>query len=245
MAPTEALATFGGRSNDPFFSGQEIAAPKPAGQQGRLLEIIRSYVAGVVPIEQQIDAIHGQITAQLVGAGPIDQAQIDALEQQMFVLRRQRDGLDLEEEVEIRSALNAAQLVQIAQRYRKLNAARSEEAALMNPAQFPGSAYRPGDLFRDKLGYARGLPLTGAQWQQMTSIENADTDAFRSIQQQRHAVRMQISEALFGDGSMTSAQLVPLQQRASALKEQIDTLRLAMTIQIRALLTPAQLAKAA
>jgi len=238
MAPTDALATFGGRSNDPFFTLTDMA---PNGQADRLKAVFRSHSDSVTPLKQQIDAIRAQITAQLVATGALDPSQFVALEQQMFDLRSQRDALDLAEAVEIRSTLTAAQLSQAAQRH----LGRDEEATLRNPSQFPTSTYLPGDLFGDHLGYTRGLTLASDQLQQMTSIENADAEAFRSIQQQRRVVSRRISELLTGSNPVTLAQLAPLQQQASTLKNQIDTLRLTMTIQIRAVLTPVQLAQAA
>ena len=243
MAPTDALATFGGRSTGAFFSGQDLAAQ--GGQHDRVTEIKRSHAASIKPIEEQIDAIRGQITAQLVGADPIDQAQITTQEQRMFALRSRSDSFDLEEAIQIRAVLDASQLAQIALRHRTLDAAHSEESALENPSQFPASAYRSGDLFRDKLGFTRGLALTDTQLRQMARIENADTKPLRSIQQQRHAVKAQMSALILGSDPVTLAQLAPLQQRASALKEQIDTLRLTMAIQTRSILTAAQLTKAA
>ena len=164
MAPTDALATFGGRSNDPFFTGQDMAVN---GQDDRLLAVIQSHLYGVAPLEQQIDAIRAQITAQLVGTGSLDPSQFGALEQQMFDLRSQRDVLDLAEAVEIRSTLPAPQLAQAAQRHHRLGDLHDQEAALKNPSQFPTSAYLPGDLFGDSLGYMRGLTLTDDQRQQM------------------------------------------------------------------------------
>jgi Spy/CpxP family protein refolding chaperone len=246
LAQQSAFATFGGPSHDPFFDGHDFLIAKMTTSQIQAFSAARQQIVALrAPIEQQISALRGQITEQLSGPGTIDAGQIAGLEQQMFALRRQRDALDLHVALQARAAMTPEQLTQVAQRHEQLADVREQREAILNPSDYPKSSYLPGDLFGDSLGYTRGVTLTDAQQQQISDITEANVAAFQSIQQQRHANRLEILRLVMGNAPVTQAQLAPLLNRASTLKEQIDDRRLAMTIQIRTLLTPEQLAQAA
>jgi periplasmic protein CpxP/Spy len=98
---------------------------------------------------------------------------------------------------------------------------------------------------RGDLGFLAGVTLTDAQKAQIHQLLRASFAATKPLRQQRHAVRAQISDQLASTASVDATQLSGLQQQAEQLGAQIDAQRLATALQIRALLTPDQLAQAA
>jgi Spy/CpxP family protein refolding chaperone len=246
LAPRPALAVYGGPSHDPFFDTRDIYNRQAARDQiMQIVGVQQNIETQRAPIRTQIGALRQQITAQLTGGGAVDTGGLAALEQQIFALRRQTDALDLDNALQIRALLTPSELASIAQRHETRTGIEEQRDRILNPSQDPTSAYLPGDLFDDRLGYTRGVTLTNDQQRQMNSIKDGNRDAFRAIQQQRHVNRIQIQQLLMGEAPVTQAQFAPLLNEAATLKEQIDDLRLTMTIQIRALLTPEQLATAA
>lgn len=246
LAPASARAEFGSRSNEPFFNFTDFHALGPSGDQRlAMVETDAAFRAAVQPIEGQIQSLRSEISGQLAGSGSVDPQQLASLAQQVFALRAQRDALDMAQMLRIRSTFTSAQLAQVAERHTQLDAVREQQRALVNPTNDPKSAYLPGDLFGDRLGYTRGVTLTAEQSARMSAIMEANKPAFTAIQQQRDTVRGQIAALLFGAAPVTEEQLLPLQRQASGLKNQMDEQRLTMTVQLRALLTPAQLTQAA
>jgi Spy/CpxP family protein refolding chaperone len=95
------------------------------------------------------------------------------------------------------------------------------------------------------LGFLEGVTLTDAQKPQIHQIIQASWTAIGPLEQQIHALRQQVSDQLASTATIGSADLTPLQQQISQLQEQVDQQRLEAALQVRALLTSAQLAQAA
>ena len=98
---------------------------------------------------------------------------------------------------------------------------------------------------RGDLGFLTGVTLTDAQKTQVHQLLHAGFAELRPLQQQRHALLAQISDQLASTASVDAAQLTGLQQQAEQFGAQIEAQRLATALQIRALLTPDQLAQSA
>jgi Spy/CpxP family protein refolding chaperone len=98
---------------------------------------------------------------------------------------------------------------------------------------------------RGSLGFLTGVTLTDAQKTQIHQLLRAGFAQVRPLEQQRRALVGQISDQLASTAAVDAAQLTSLQQQAEQLRTQIDAQRLATALQIRALLTPDQLAQSA
>ncbi|HVJ54115.1 MAG TPA: periplasmic heavy metal sensor [Aliidongia sp.] len=112
------------------------------------------------------------------------------------------------------------------------------------PGPGPGGWHHHGGP-RGELAFLHGITLTDAQQTQIHEIVKASRTQMKPTAQQLRALHTQIREQLEGTGAINSGQLTTLQQQASALRDQIDAARLNTAIQIRAVLTPAQIAQAA
>ncbi len=246
-----ALAAFGGPSDEALITSrdlwsqnQRVSANAPD-YTARVKRIQGETMLAQAPIDTAIDALRRHIVEQLAGSNAIDATELQAFAQQIFALRKQLDVLDSAREVAIRAALTPAELALVTQRHQQFVAINTEQAALDNPEHYPESAYRLGDLFGDNLGSSRGIALSSDQLQRQQAIKDGYTAIFKSIQAQRKAVHHQLFDTLTGAANVTAADLAPLQQQASALKDQLDTQRLAMAFALRAVLTPEQLARSA
>ncbi|HYM04195.1 MAG TPA: periplasmic heavy metal sensor [Stellaceae bacterium] len=118
--------------------------------------------------------------------------------------------------------------------------------AAVAPAQAEpsGGHHRHGHQGSD-LGFLAGVSLTDAQKSQVHEILQASWQAIRPIEKQIHALHRQISDQLASTGAVNAADLAALQQQASQLQDQVAQQRLEAALQIRGLLTEAQLAQAA
>ena len=221
---TATAAPFGGPSNDALL----VVADSDTALQSQVRDLLVAHAVGVRPLDTQIRTLRDQITDLLTSSAPVDSAEIMALAQEIFTLRKERDIADMVYMVELRALLNSAQ--------------RKELAPVEPPA---GDLPEPDDLFGDTLGYGRGVDLAMAQWQRIHAVLDAKSALLRSLEDLSQAGRAQAAKLLAGRGRVTAAQMLPLQQEISGLQDQIDGERLAMTIRIRNLLTPAQRAKAA
>ncbi|HLZ64636.1 MAG TPA: periplasmic heavy metal sensor [Aliidongia sp.] len=94
-------------------------------------------------------------------------------------------------------------------------------------------------------GFLQGVTLTAEQKTQIHQIMQSSWNSAKPLAQQLHADRQQISDLLANGGAVTEAQLSSIQQQAAQVRQQLDSQRLATALQIRALLTPAQLAQSA
>jgi Spy/CpxP family protein refolding chaperone len=90
-----------------------------------------------------------------------------------------------------------------------------------------------------------GVTLTDTQRSQIETIHQTNWAAAKPLMQQLRATEEQITAALLASGSVNSSQLAALQSTASSLHAQLDQQRLSTEIQVRALLTSAQVAQAA
>ncbi len=223
LAPAMA-APFGGPSNDAL-----LVAADGSDQLRQVRDLLEAHAVGVRSLDAQIRTLRDQITDLLTGTAPVDSAEILALAQQIFALRKERDIADMVYMVELHALLRPADL-------KKLT---PQEPTV--PAALP----EPDDLFGDPLGYSRGVSLAPAQWDRIHAVLDANAEPLRLLTALSRAGRMQAAALLGGRGRITAARLLPLQQEISGLQDQIDGARLAMTLRIRNLLTPAQRAKAA
>jgi Spy/CpxP family protein refolding chaperone len=94
-------------------------------------------------------------------------------------------------------------------------------------------------------GFLQGVTLTPEQKTQIHQITQASWTTAKPLMQQLRTDRQQISDLLANGGAVTAAQLTPIQQQAEQVRQQLDSQRLATALQIRQLLTPAQLAQSA
>ena len=108
------------------------------------------------------------------------------------------------------------------------------------PAAFAQPAWHGG--FHEALAAAG---LTPSQQQQIRQIMQAARTQDAPQRTQLQALHQQIEQTLFSSGDVTAAQLTPLVQQEEALRQQLDASRVQAALAVRALLTPAQLARAA
>jgi hypothetical protein len=245
LASPGARAAYGSPSHDPYFDWSDISRGVPTEQRQQLLAIKSAAMAARQSLDQQIRAIRTQMTDQLSGPGTADPAQLYALQTQIFALRRQGDQADLAEALQIRGTLTPAELAADGQRHARLRSLSQSRDEILNPTSYPKICFEVGDLFGDALGVERGVSLSDEQQQRMTAIMASNTAMFTAIQAQRAASRAQIVDLLMGSAAVTAAQFAPLLDQAASLKEQMDDARLTMVLQLRAVLTPDQLAQAA
>ena len=118
--------------------------------------------------------------------------------------------------------------------------------AAVAPAQAePGGGHHRHGHQGSDLGFLAGVSLTDQQKSQIHEILQANGQAIRPIEKQIHALHRQIMDQLASTGAVSAADLSALQQQASQLQDQVAQQRLEAALQIRGLLTQAQLAQAA
>lgn len=94
-------------------------------------------------------------------------------------------------------------------------------------------------------GILRTVGLTDAQKDQIRQIHASHRPQMRALGQQLRTVQRQIGDQLYGATAPTPGSLAPLTQQIDQLRSQMAQARLQMTLEIRNVLTPEQLAKAA
>jgi Spy/CpxP family protein refolding chaperone len=87
--------------------------------------------------------------------------------------------------------------------------------------------------------------LTSDQQTQVHQIMAANFTQAQPLLQQLHTVHDQIADKLLSTGPVSAADIAPLQNQESQIHQQLDQQMLASALQIRALLTPEQLARVA
>ncbi len=102
-----------------------------------------------------------------------------------------------------------------------------------------------GAWHHDGMEILHGLDLTDAQKSEVHKIMQANWSHMKPVMQQARTLHEQIVTKLTGTDAVTQADLTPLVQQEEQLRSQLDTARVTTALQIRGLLTPAQLAKAA
>ncbi len=90
----------------------------------------------------------------------------------------------------------------------------------------------------------KGVGLTEAQQTQVKQIVATHQPQFEKLLIQLHATREQLAEKLFAPGPVKVEDLAPLRQQIGRLRDQLTQEALQVALDIRAVLTPEQLAKA-
>lgn len=98
---------------------------------------------------------------------------------------------------------------------------------------------------RGGFSFLEGVTLTADQKTQIHQIVQASWTTAKPLMQQLQADHKQMSDLLASTGSVTSAQLTTIQQQADQIRQQLESQHLATALQVRALLTSAQLAQSA
>jgi len=93
-----------------------------------------------------------------------------------------------------------------------------------------------------ELAFLHGLNLTDAQKAQVKEIEHTGWAQMKPIMTQMHTIHEQIVSGFLA--GQTSEQLSSLISQEEGLRTQMDNARLASALQIRGILTPAQLSQA-
>ena len=91
----------------------------------------------------------------------------------------------------------------------------------------------------------RSLGLSDAQHAQVRQIVANHRPQFQSLNGQLRSVREQLVERLHAPGAIQPEDIAPFTQQISQLREQLARDSLQVTLEIRSVLTPEQLAKAA
>jgi Spy/CpxP family protein refolding chaperone len=94
-------------------------------------------------------------------------------------------------------------------------------------------------------GFLHGVTLTVEQKAQVHQLIQASWEQSKPVAQQLRAIRKSIVDQLASTGAIDTAKITGLQQQAAQLSDQLQAQRLNAALQVRALLTPAQLAEAA
>ncbi len=93
--------------------------------------------------------------------------------------------------------------------------------------------------------FLHGLNLTDAQKAQLKEIHQAGWKQMKPIMTQMRSIHEQMVNRMLASGEVTAEALSPLVQQEETLRNQMDAIHLSQTLQMRALLTPEQLAQAA
>ena len=94
-------------------------------------------------------------------------------------------------------------------------------------------------------GLLEGVTLSDTQQQQVHADIKAGFQATKSTRQALRAIDEQIASAMLSSGSVTATTLTPMIQQQEQLKAQLDQERLTVALQVRGVLTAAQIAQAA
>jgi Spy/CpxP family protein refolding chaperone len=90
----------------------------------------------------------------------------------------------------------------------------------------------------------RGANLTPEQESQVREILKAHRPASRAYWEQLRATQEEIADKLFAPGAVQTEDLAPQLQRIAQVRQQMLQESLKVSLEVRALLTPEQLAKA-
>lgn len=92
--------------------------------------------------------------------------------------------------------------------------------------------------------FVKGAGLTEAQQAQVKQIVANHRPQFRALLGQLRTAHERLAEKLYAAGAVKTEDLVPLMQEMSQLRGQLTQEGLQVTLEIRGVLTPEQLAKA-
>lgn len=122
-------------------------------------------------------------------------------------------------------------------------------AALLPLAALAGDGAMSGHFHAGMRGgdaaLLSGVTLSAAQQTQIEQLHQAAWAQAKPLMQQLHSLHSQKEALLFAAGSVNTASLTALHQQESALRTQLEDLRLNTTLQVRSVLTADQLATAA
>ncbi|HBZ72331.1 MAG TPA: hypothetical protein DEP35_22400 [Deltaproteobacteria bacterium] len=114
------------------------------------------------------------------------------------------------------------------------------------PGMFrPGGGPPPFQHGEDPMRILQGVKLTPDQQAQVHKILEANHAALRDLSGQLHAAQDALTTALLSPGNVSAADVKPLLDRALQIRQQLAERGLDAMLQVRAVLTPDQLAKAA
>ena len=109
-----------------------------------------------------------------------------------------------------------------------------------------GPGHRMGDIPGMMLPLVlRGVDLTEAQEQQVHAITQAHRATFRALFGELRGAQEDMADKLFAPGDVRAEDLTSQIQRVAQLREQLMQEGLKVALEVRAVLTPQQLAKAA
>jgi Spy/CpxP family protein refolding chaperone len=91
----------------------------------------------------------------------------------------------------------------------------------------------------------RGVGLTDSQQAQVRQVVAGHRPQFQTLRSQLRTAQQQLADKLYGADPVTPDSLAPLTQQIAQLREQLAREALQTSLDIRAVLTPDQLAKAA
>jgi Spy/CpxP family protein refolding chaperone len=91
----------------------------------------------------------------------------------------------------------------------------------------------------------RGVGLTDAQQAQVREIVANHRSRFQALRSQLRTNTQQLTDKLYGPGSVTADDLAALRQQISQVRDQLGQEALLTALEVRNVLTPEQLAKAA
>jgi Spy/CpxP family protein refolding chaperone len=111
---------------------------------------------------------------------------------------------------------------------------------MMGPGRMMGDA--PGMLLPLVL---KGVDLTDAQEKQVQEIMAAHRATFRTLFSELQTAHKDVADKLFVTGDVRAEDLTAQMQRVAQLREQLMQEGLKVALEVRGLLTPEQLAKAA
>jgi Spy/CpxP family protein refolding chaperone len=89
------------------------------------------------------------------------------------------------------------------------------------------------------------LNLTREQQAKVHEIMGSSFTEAQPLMKQLRDIHEQVADKLMSPGAVSSSDLEPLQQQENQIQQQLDQQMLSSALQIRALLTPAQLTRAA
>jgi Spy/CpxP family protein refolding chaperone len=121
-------------------------------------------------------------------------------------------------------------------------------AAAMGDGMMHGKGGRGGMLGGSGMffpGMLRNLDLTQQQRQQVRDILSAHRDKFRSLATQLRATHKAIADKLYAPGTVNQSDLDAQIQQAAQIRTQLMQEGMAVALQVRGVLTPDQIAKAA
>jgi periplasmic protein CpxP/Spy len=91
----------------------------------------------------------------------------------------------------------------------------------------------------------QGVDLSAEQQAEVKSIMDSHRQVIEPLREQLHVAHQQLMSKLLSSGQVTVSELTPLEQQSGQVEQQIHQEMLKAAVEVRAVLTPDQLAKAA